>query len=118
MVSNVDDACRVWHCSVADPKTAVRENGDIEYMRPCLRKLPSTLMKANEVWWMTDKTPHESLPLKEKTTRSYVRIVMSEVSVWYRQHSTANPLCEPGCEIIETSKFAPDYVIPNNPVSG
>ena len=42
--------------------------------------------------WITDCTPHESLPLKAETSRQYFRLVTSEVSVWYADHSTPNPL--------------------------
>ena len=42
--------------------------------------------------WITDCTLHESLPLKAGTSRQYFRLVTSEVSVWYADHSTPNPL--------------------------
>ena len=45
-----------------------------------------------EMVWITDCTPHESLPLKAGTSRQYFRLVTSEVSVWYADHSTPNPL--------------------------
>ena len=46
---------------------------------------------------MTDRTPHESLPLKPGQYRQYFRLVTSNVSVWYAKHSTPNPLgCTPG----------------------
>ena len=38
------------------------------------------------------RTPHESLPLQERTFRQFFRLVTSEVSVWYKDHSTPNPL--------------------------
>ena len=38
------------------------------------------------------RTPHESLPLKRKKFRQFFRVVTSRVSLWYRDHSTANPL--------------------------
>ena len=44
------------------------------------------------MYWITDKTPHESLPLKEKTMRQFFRIVTADVSFWFRDHSTPNPL--------------------------
>ena len=51
-----------------------------------------TTMKANTMYWITDRTPHESLPLKEDTYRQYFRMVTEDISVWFADHSTANPL--------------------------
>ena len=60
------------------------------------------------------RTPHESLPLKEATFRQFFRIVTSKVSLWYRDHSTPNPLgVEPDPEITRTvvgDKFSEDGV--------
>ena len=38
------------------------------------------------------RTPHQSLPLETSTYRQFFRLVTSEVSLWYRDHSTPNPL--------------------------
>ena len=45
-----------------------------------------------EMVWITDCTPHESLPLKAGTSRQYFRLVTSQISIWYADHSTPNPL--------------------------
>ena len=50
------------------------------------------MMRPGQVYWITDRTPHESLPIKEKIMRQFFRIVTSEVSFWFRDHSTPNPL--------------------------
>ena len=67
-----------------------------------------------QVYWITDKTPHESVPLKEKTMRQFFRIVTSEVSFWFRDHSTPNPLgVLPDPEITKTvtgDKFSKEGV--------
>ena len=77
---------------------------------------------------MTDCTPHESLPLPKGTSRQFFRLVTSkesrhlkvlyrismlislfqQVSVWYADHSTPNPLgIEPpkNVVILRGSKF-------------
>ena len=60
------------------------------------------------------RTPHESLPLKEATFRQFFRIVTSNVSLWYKDHSTPNPLgVEPDPEVTRTvvgDKFSQDGV--------
>ena len=38
------------------------------------------------------RTPHESLPLETSGYRQFFRLVTSQVSLWYRDHSTPNPL--------------------------
>ena len=49
-------------------------------------------MESDQVYWITDRTPHESLPLQSTRMRQFFRIVTSEVSFWYKDHSTSNPL--------------------------
>merc|ERR1712223_684671 len=44
------------------------------------------------LYWLTDRTPHESLPLKTGAFRQFFRLVTSQVSLWYADHSTPNPL--------------------------
>lgn len=53
-----------------------------------------------------DHTPHESLPAKTKHMRQFFRLVGPDVGLWWKQHSTVNPLgVLPKAPIIETSKF-------------
>jgi hypothetical protein len=78
---------------------------------------------------MTDRTPHESLPVKAGTKRQYFRLVRADiftmskllpvltkscaqvagpVGVWYSAHSNANPdpRYRPQAKIIDGNKFA------------
>jgi hypothetical protein len=41
---------------------------------------------------MTDKTPHESLPLQNNANRQYFRLVVGTITTWFADHCTANPL--------------------------
>jgi len=54
----------------------------------CLRRFPQA---GGEMVWMTDTTPHESVAIPAGTRRRYVRLVCSDVSAWYADHSTPNP---------------------------
>ena len=38
------------------------------------------------------RTPHESLPVPQRAFRQFFRLVTANVSLWYKDHSTANPL--------------------------
>merc|ERR1719510_2465024 len=67
------------------------------------------MMHPNTMYWLTDKTPHETLPVKEDTYRQFFRVVTSSLSAWFPEHSTANRLGvkpdESITKIIEGSKF-------------
>ncbi len=110
MASDVKDSCRVWHCRIGRPELVIGEGGSIEHMRAALnRKARSSLMGDNEVWWISDATPHESLPVKKGTKRTFVRLVSSEVSAWYARHNTPNPHTPLPATVlvVEGDKFAP-----------
>ncbi|KAI9353287.1 hypothetical protein DFJ73DRAFT_324660 [Zopfochytrium polystomum] len=47
-------------------------------------------LTAQELVWLTDRTPHEALPVREKVFRQFFRLVTSRVTVWYAAHSTRN----------------------------
>eukprot|EP01129_Flabellula_baltica_P011447 TRINITY_DN5014_c0_g1_i1.p1 TRINITY_DN5014_c0_g1~~TRINITY_DN5014_c0_g1_i1.p1 ORF type:complete len:331 (+),score=61.71 TRINITY_DN5014_c0_g1_i1:207-1199(+) len=101
MGSNISDTCCVWDLKL-DRETA-GDLGDIEHLRPYLGE--GILLKSNEIYWITDTTPHESLPVRNRVYRQFFRVVTSNISVWYDEHSTRNPLVEPEAEIIYGSKF-------------
>ncbi len=90
MASNVADSTRVWNCKVKEPGDVVGPLGDLEHLRWALGE--GETLDAGEVVWMTDCTPHESLPLRAGQRRQYFRLVTQDVSVWYADHSTPNPL--------------------------
>ena len=94
MASNVANSCKVWNCEIQRPGAdfidIVGKHGDIEHLREFL-PVEGEMMDTNTVYWITDRTPHESLPLTKGTYRQYFRLVTSLVSVWYQDHSTKNP---------------------------
>merc|ERR1712039_88135 len=67
-------------------------------------------MRENTIYWLTDRTLHESLPVKQETYRQFFRLVTSSLSVWFPEHSTANRLgTVPDAQvttIVEESKFS------------
>lgn len=101
MASNVSDSCKVWDARVEIPGKL----GDCEHLRDTLGD--GQLLKCGELWWMTDKTPHESLPVPPGTNRQFFRLVTNQVSFWFSKHSTPNPLgILPDCPIIDVDKFS------------
>jgi hypothetical protein len=135
MASNVGSSCQLWDASLSDPVAVVGHLGDLEHLRPALGEKGKYRPRANELIWLTDLTPHESLPSTEWTTgekevkkqteekapsasalpkpvgaryRQYFRLVTKEISVWYARHSTPNPRgTRPPLNvlIIDTDKF-------------
>ena len=111
VASSISGSSRAWNCGI-DP-SAVGPLGDIEHLRFLL---PGTgeVLEPGQLYWITDRTPHESLPLKDKTYRQFFRIVTADVSLWYKDHSTANPLGvepDPGItKIVVGNKFSDEGV--------
>lgn len=87
IVSNMSDTTAVWDEYVDEPHMG----GDVEHLTHTFRN-PQVNLKANELAWITDSTPHASLPVQEAGTRQFFRLVTNKVGLWFTQHSTPNPL--------------------------
>ena len=98
-LASSDGRCRVWDTY----------EEDVDSMGGCKQPkvdVTNEVMKPGFLYWITDKTPHESLPSLCDGKRQFFRLVSSEVSGWWEQHSTANPLgVIPRCKILTGSKF-------------
>ena len=90
IASNVADSTRVWKCEVTNDEI-IGKKGMIEPMREFL-PTEGVLLKPGNVYWMSDRAPHESLPMKVTTMRQFFRIMTSEVEFWFKDLYTANPL--------------------------
>jgi hypothetical protein len=100
MASTVDASCEVWDTFVKAPGKL----GSCEHLREKLGA--GHKMRAGELWWITDRTPHEALSIPAGTHRQYFRFVTNELSMWYSKHNTANPLgIEADCPISHENKF-------------
>eukprot|EP00794_Sanderia_malayensis_P004923 gene4923-5570_t len=112
MASNVNESCRLYNCEVINDDL-IGELGDIEHLREFIPE--GDTMQKDCLYWITDRTPHESLPLKKSTTRQFFRLVTKDVSIWYEDHSTKNPLgVVPDPEItriVKGSKFGKNGVV-------
>mmetsp|Transcript_88010 Transcript_88010/g.249340 ORF Transcript_88010/g.249340 Transcript_88010/m.249340 type:complete len:360 (-) Transcript_88010:124-1203(-) len=105
MASSLPETCRLWHARVKDPEASVGHLGDIEHLRRTLGG--GTFATAGDLVWLTDCTPHESVPLRREGWRQFFRLVTSPVEVWYEQHSTRNRLgVEPAAVVLQHNKFA------------
>ena len=70
------------------------------------------MMKGNIIYWLTGRTPRESLPVNKQRYQQFFRLVTNNVSVWYEQHSTKNPngvVPDPNItSVIKGNKFQKD----------
>lgn len=90
MASNVANTSEVWDALVDKKiKGIVDEHGGCEHLRPLIG--PGTKLKANELVWMTDCTPHQALPQNEAGYRQFFRLVTPSISHWFADHCTPNP---------------------------
>lgn len=96
-MASTDGRCRVWDCMTHK----------VDHMGACeLPEAKNQVMKPNWLYWMTDRTPHESLPAEKTANRQFFRLVSNGVGVWYAKHSTPNPLgVKPNCPIETRNKF-------------
>jgi hypothetical protein len=107
MASSVSDSCAVWPEMLdADRCEGIvdRHGGITEEMREHLGE--PRLLKAGELCWITDLTPHESLKVEHAHYRQFFRLVVGPVSVWYSKHNTANPTgTQPDAPVSDADKF-------------
>lgn len=78
--SNVDNTSAIYNALVDTKQKIgiVDRHGGCEHLRQLIG--PPTLLKANELIWMTDRTPHEALVQKKEGVRQFFRVVTSKVS--------------------------------------
>lgn len=91
MASNTRMSTAVWNCRVHDTfGDVVGPLGSLERCRDLLGE-PTKVLEAGELIWISDRTPHESLPLLEDANRQYFRLVIGEIAYWFADHNTTNP---------------------------
>ncbi|KAI9366004.1 hypothetical protein DFJ73DRAFT_955823 [Zopfochytrium polystomum] len=115
----------------AQNSSAVRSRGGRRQTPAPRRPRRGETLEANTIAWMTDRTPHESVPIgfseeeegegegegeggaggnsRRRVFRQYFRLVTSRVTAWYEMHSTRNDECgvQPpnGVVVVQGDKF-------------
>ena len=108
MASSVGSTSRVFDALVDHRIPGIVDvHGGCEHLRRILGHEGKAL-KANELIWMTDRTPHEALPQETAGERQFFRLVTSQVSHWFAKHSTPNPVVPLPDDVIvvHESKFS------------
>ena len=93
---NDEDSVQIWDAKIKCDKSnhykeIVDSDGRLEHVKPYLGQ--STVLKGRTVYWITDRTPLETLP--SYRTQSYFQcfqLVTHQVSFWFEEFSTENPL--------------------------
>lgn len=95
--SNIANTTAVWNCKIRDDHgDIIGPHGSIERLRHLLGP-PTKTLEAGEIVWLTDRTPHESLPILQSFSnslpprRQFFRLVLGEVTAWFADHCTPNP---------------------------
>ena len=95
IASNVPNSCRLWDCKIekglVNGSEIIGDNGNCEHIKDFLPADKEKVLEENKLYWITDRTPHESLPLQNGTYRQFIRVVTANVTHWLADHSTPNP---------------------------
>ena len=95
IASNSSNSVCAWDCKIErNPGTGrdiIGPKGSCEHCKWFLPKERRTVMSPNSVYWITDRTPYESLRLSERTYCQFFKVVTEYVSVWFADESTENP---------------------------
>ena len=105
MATNTANSCKIYDVLINKPEEITDKYGGLDYVLSSKIKNKGYFMDPDQLYWMTDRTPHESAPVDKDCKRQFFRLVVGKISVWYSQHNTANPLVEPDAPIINESKF-------------
>lgn len=109
MASTVACSTKVYPVTIVDPEDASDAHGGIEHMREYLGE--GRTLRANELCWLTDRTPHESLPQTSSPVyRQFFRLVVGRISHWHTRHNTRNPLgLMPDAPLTDEDKFSQQH---------
>ena len=90
MACSENNSCRIWNCEVTD-NSIIRNDGDISHLQ---NFFPDSYedMNARNMYWLSDRTPIQHFPLKKRAYCQYFCLVTSQVSLWFEDHYSKNPL--------------------------
>lgn len=98
IASSVTNTTRIWN----EEATDIAEGGSLDHKAQVYDQKEATDLKAGQLAWMTDKTPHASLPIPKPTHRQFFRLVTPNIGAWFQNKSTHNPTgVKPDCIIVD-----------------
>lgn len=97
-IASSDGRCQIWD----EYRLDSNEHGGLTGPQ----QDTGAIMKPEMLYWMTDRTPHESLTSEKTQTRQFFRLVADDIGIWWAKHSTANPFgLQPNSRITHDNKF-------------
>jgi hypothetical protein len=109
--SNIENSTMVYNYYISDDKI-IGPLGSIEHLRSTLESKSNESLdrkiklEKDQIAWITDRTPHESLPVEKDCFRQFFRIVTSDLTLWYSKHCTPSPFgILPGAKVVDFDKF-------------
>lgn len=104
MANNVAKSCKLWKSIVTKPELVCDKHGGLKDTWSQLGE--GEYMEPDTLYWITDKTPHESCPVGERVYRQFFRLVVGPIGAWYSKHNTPNPYgVMPDAMICDEDKF-------------
>jgi hypothetical protein len=106
MASSVSGMGEIWPCIVEEPGRVCDRHGGLEHVRHQLGE--SRPILADTLYWLTDRTPHASLPNLSTVPvyRQFFRLVVGPIDRWFSRHNTPNPCgLAPAAAISDEDKF-------------
>ena len=105
MATNIANSCKIYDVLINNPENIIDKYGGLDYVLSNKIKKYGYCCEPNQLYWITDRTPHESAPVEENCKRQFFRLVAGKIDVWHSQHNTPNPMVESDATIIHESKF-------------
>ena len=123
VASSVAGTTRVWSTLVDRPEEVTDVHGGLPGWAGeggVGSTVDTRNLDAGEVCWITDRTPHESLPVRAppndpnatRVYRQFFRLVVGPISVWHSKHNTPSPVgVLPDAPVSDDSKFGEDCTL-------
>eukprot|EP01084_Bolivina_argentea_P213016 361942_1 len=85
MASSVSNTTAIWNCQIIKKldTDVIGHLGDIGHLKSSLPAEKKFYISENCLYWLTDRTPHEALPMHKPTYRQFFRLVTYNVNLWH-----------------------------------
>jgi hypothetical protein len=75
MASNISESLAVYPALVNEHEKVTDKHGGLDHLKDRIKIKPH-LCEANKICWITDRTPHEALPVKNNVHRQFFKLVV------------------------------------------
>jgi len=93
VATSCDESIISYNCRIKELKP--KEGGNVEHLRSVIPNSSQYKtqypLRKNRLYWITDRTPCESLPAEKDGYAQFFKLVSADVEVWNAAECTANP---------------------------